>query len=303
MLNTAEASTLSTRGARAGVDDVAWPARSPQAHARLQVRPARLEETQHVPGHAAGRQDARRRRAGPHRPDRRQPRDRHGDERRSASTRTSPRRPLWTAKCRWSGDFDEFLAQLDVITFHVPGGEGHEAPAQPRAAVQQVHSRTCWWSTTPAARWSTRSRWPTRIEGEEDRRARRSTSIRPSRRRRIIRCSGWRTSCSRRTWARSTDEAQTAVSVDAVQGDRRLPEQRRDPRRGERRRHQARPAAGRSAVRQARTRIGALLAGYCEGGYKTITLRAQRHRAPKHMNTLLRLATVELLKPHLGDGR
>lgn len=47
------------------------------------------------------------------------------------------------------------------------------------------------------------------------------------------------------------------------------------------------------------SRIGALLAGLCEGGYKTITLRASGTRAPKLMNTLLRLATVELLKPHL----
>src|SRR5205085_3520876 len=47
------------------------------------------------------------------------------------------------------------------------------------------------------------------------------------------------------------------------------------------------------------SRIGALLAGYCEGGYKTITLRASGTKAPKHMNTLLRLATVELLRPHL----
>ena len=46
-------------------------------------------------------------------------------------------------------------------------------------------------------------------------------------------------------------------------------------------------------------RIGALLAGFTEGGYKTITLRASGQRAQKHMATLLRLATVELLKPHL----
>jgi D-3-phosphoglycerate dehydrogenase len=47
------------------------------------------------------------------------------------------------------------------------------------------------------------------------------------------------------------------------------------------------------------SRIGALLAGMCEGGYKTITLRASGQRAPKLMNTLLRLTTVELLRPHL----
>jgi D-3-phosphoglycerate dehydrogenase len=50
------------------------------------------------------------------------------------------------------------------------------------------------------------------------------------------------------------------------------------------------------------SRIGALLAGLCEDGYKTITLRASGTRAPKLMNTLLRLATVELLKPHLATS-
>ncbi len=48
------------------------------------------------------------------------------------------------------------------------------------------------------------------------------------------------------------------------------------------------------------SRIGSLLAGLCDGGYKTITIRASGTRAPKLMNTLLRLATVELLKPHLA---
>jgi D-3-phosphoglycerate dehydrogenase len=46
-------------------------------------------------------------------------------------------------------------------------------------------------------------------------------------------------------------------------------------------------------------RIGALLAGLSEGGYKAITLRVSGQRAPKLLNTLLRLATVEMLKPHL----
>ncbi len=49
-------------------------------------------------------------------------------------------------------------------------------------------------------------------------------------------------------------------------------------------------------------RIGALLSGYSEGGFKNITLRASGGRAPKIMNTLLRLAAVELLKPHLAQG-
>jgi D-3-phosphoglycerate dehydrogenase len=50
------------------------------------------------------------------------------------------------------------------------------------------------------------------------------------------------------------------------------------------------------------SRIGALLAHVQEGGYKSITLRASGQRAQKHMNTLLRLATVELLRPHLATA-
>jgi D-3-phosphoglycerate dehydrogenase len=45
--------------------------------------------------------------------------------------------------------------------------------------------------------------------------------------------------------------------------------------------------------------MGTLLANLCEGGYKTITLRVHGQRTQKHANTFLRLATVELLKPHL----
>ena len=48
-------------------------------------------------------------------------------------------------------------------------------------------------------------------------------------------------------------------------------------------------------------RIGALLSAYAEGGYRNITLRASGTRAPKIMNTLLRLAAVELLRPHLTE--
>ena len=47
------------------------------------------------------------------------------------------------------------------------------------------------------------------------------------------------------------------------------------------------------------SRIGGLLAGLVEGGYKSITLRASGPRAQKHLSTLLRLAAVELLRPHL----
>ena len=65
-------------------------------------------------------------------------------------------------KVKMVRDFDEFLSQLDVITFHVPGGERHASTCSTASGCSTSASRTCWSSTTPAARWSTSSRWPTR---------------------------------------------------------------------------------------------------------------------------------------------
>ena len=49
-------------------------------------------------------------------------------------------------------------------------------------------------------------------------------------------------------------------------------------------------------------RMGTLLASLSDGGVKSITVRASGTRAPKLLNTLLRLAAVEVLRPHLGAG-
>src|SRR5438552_2402007 len=98
----------------------------------------------------------------------------------------------------------------------------------------------------------------------------------------------------------STDEAQTAVSVDACKAIVAYLKN------GE-----IRGAVNAGGIKldlppdeapfaKLASRIGAMLAAVCEGGYQTITIRASGTRAPKLMNTLLRLATVELLKPHLA---
>src|SRR5205814_7783200 len=100
----------------------------------------------------------------------------------------------------------------------------------------------------------------------------------------------------------STGEAQTAVSVDAAKAIVAYLY------RGE-----IRGAVNAGGVRldlppdeapfaELARRIGSLLAGLTDSGIKTITLRASGTRAPRLMNTLLRLAAVELLKPHLGEG-
>jgi hypothetical protein len=49
-------------------------------------------------------------------------------------------------------------------------------------------------------------------------------------------------------------------------------------------------------------RIGAMLARYSKGGYKTVTLRVSGAKAPKLTNTMMRLAVVELLKPYLTES-
>ena len=49
-------------------------------------------------------------------------------------------------------------------------------------------------------------------------------------------------------------------------------------------------------------RVGTILSQLADGGVKAITVRASGTRAPKLLNTLMRLAAVEVLRPHLGAG-
>ena len=49
-------------------------------------------------------------------------------------------------------------------------------------------------------------------------------------------------------------------------------------------------------------RVGTILSQLADGGIKAITVRASGTRAPKLLNTLMRLAAVEVLRPHLGPG-
>jgi D-3-phosphoglycerate dehydrogenase len=100
----------------------------------------------------------------------------------------------------------------------------------------------------------------------------------------------------------STDEAQTAVSVDACKAIVAYLQT------GE-----IRGAVNAGGVRfnlppdeapfaTLASRMGTLLAGLSDAGYKSITLRASGARAQKLLPMLLRLATVELLAPHMTVG-
>jgi len=48
--------------------------------------------------------------------------------------------------------------------------------------------------------------------------------------------------------------------------------------------------------------MGALLSALCEGAVKTITVRASGTKAPKLLSTMIRLTTVELLRPNVEAG-
>lgn len=197
-------------------------------------------------------------------------------------------------------DFDEFLAQLDVITFHVPGGEETRhllnrhrlfSKCKPNLLVindarGQVVDE---YALADALKGKKIAGAALDVYASEP----------PPRDHPLF---GLDNVVLTPHLGASTDEAQTAVSVEAcraivayltsgeIHGAVNAGGIRLDL-----------PPDEAPFVRLA-ARIGALLAGYCEGGYKTITLRASGTRAPKHMNTLLRIAAVELLKPHLGAG-
>ena len=211
--------------------------------------------------------------------------------------------PFFTAPTAMDGrvklirDFDEFLSQLDVITFHVPGGEqtrhllnrqrlfGKCKPnllvvndARGEVLDEYALADALKEKKIAGAALDVFAKEP--IAQDHPLLKLDNVVLTPH-------------------LGASTDEAQTAVSVQAC--DAIIAYLKSGEIRG------AVNAGGikldlppdEAPFAKLASRIGALLAGMCEGGYKTITLRASGQRAPKLMNTLLRLATVELLKPHL----
>jgi D-3-phosphoglycerate dehydrogenase len=197
-------------------------------------------------------------------------------------------------------DFDEFLSQIDVVTFHVPGGDAtrHLLNADRlmnkcRPNLLVVNDSRGEVIDEPALIEALKAK---KIAGaaldvyavepppkESPLFAMENVVLTPH-------------------LGASTDEAQTAVSVEAVKAILAYLE------RGE-----IRGAVNAGGVRldlppdeapfaDLARRIGNLLVGLTDGGIKSITVRASGTRAPKLLNTLLRLAAVELLKPHLGEG-
>jgi D-3-phosphoglycerate dehydrogenase len=197
-------------------------------------------------------------------------------------------------------DFDEFLSQIDVITFHVPGGEGTKHllnrdrlfnKCKPNLLVindarGEVVDEIALAEALKAGKIAGAG-----IDVFEKEPPKQDHPL-----------FGCDNVVLTPHLGAQTEEAQTAVSVEACKAIVAYLQS------GE-----IRGAVNAGGVKldlppdeapfaKLAGRIGALLAGYCDGGFKTITLRVSGTKAPKHMSTLLRLATVELLKPHLGEG-
>jgi D-3-phosphoglycerate dehydrogenase len=204
-------------------------------------------------------------------------------------------------KVRMVKDFEEFLSQLDVITFHVPGGEG----TRHLLNRDRLMGGKCKPNLLVVndARGEVLDEYAVAEALKEKKIAGAAIDVYekepPAKDHPLF---GLENVVTTPHLGASTDEAQTAVSVDACKAIVAYLKS------GE-----IRGAVNAGGIKldlpadeapfaKLAGRIGALLAGYCDCGYKNITLRASGPRATKLMNTLLRLAAVELLRPHLGVG-
>jgi D-3-phosphoglycerate dehydrogenase len=197
-------------------------------------------------------------------------------------------------------DFDEFLRQIDVITFHVPGGEGTRHLLNRERLFNVAKPNLL---VINDARGEVLDEFALAEALKEKRIAGAALDVfatePPAKDHPLF---GLENVVLTPHLGASTDEAQTAVSVEACKAI--VAYLKSGEIRG------AVNAGGlkldlppdEMAFAKLAQRIGALLGGFHEGGYKTITLRASGPRAPKHMNTLLRLAAVEMLRAHLTDS-
>lgn len=195
-------------------------------------------------------------------------------------------------------DFDEFLKQIDVITFHVPGGDATKHLLN-RERLFNVAKKNLL--VVNDARGEVVDELALADALQEKRIAGAAIDVfqtePPMKDHPLF---ALENVVLTPHLGASTDEAQTAVSVDACKAIVAYltnGEIRGAVNAGNIKLDLPPDEAGFAKLA---SRIGRLLAGLCDSGYKTITLRASGPRAQKLMPTLLRLAAVELLKPHLA---
>ncbi len=194
-------------------------------------------------------------------------------------------------------DFDEFLSQLDIITFHVPGGEGTRHLLNRQRLFGRCKPNLL---VINDARGEVVDEIALADALKEKKIAGAALDVYaqepPPKDHPLFSLDNVVLTPH---LGASTDEAQTAVSVEACRAIV-----------GYLKSGEIRGAVNAGGIRldlppdeaplaELARRIGMLLAGICEGGYKTITVRASGSRGHKLIDTLLRLAAVELLKPHL----
>lgn len=210
-----------------------------------------------------------------------------------------PNETALDGRVRMVKDFDEFLRQLDVITFHVPGGEQTRHLLNKERLFNVAKPNLL---VVNDARGEVVDEYAVAEALQAKRIAGAALDVfetePPAKDHPLFACPN---AVVTPHLGASTDEAQTAVSVEACKAMVAFLQN------GE-----IRGAVNAGGIRldlppdeapfaKLASRIGALLSAYAEGGIKTITVRASGTKAPKHLNTLLRLAAVELLKAHLTD--
>ncbi len=196
-------------------------------------------------------------------------------------------------------DFDEFLSQIDVVTFHVPGGEGTKHLLNRDRLFNKCKPNLLIIND---ARGEVIDEIALADALKEKKVAGAAIDVfmkePPAPDHPLLKLDNVVLTPH---LGAQTEEAQTAVSVDAATAI--IAYLQSGEIRG------AVNAGGlkldlppdEAPLMDLARRIGMLLSGVNEGGIKQITLRASGTRAPKHMNTLLRLAAVELLRPHLQE--
>ncbi|MGN6504483.1 MAG: phosphoglycerate dehydrogenase [Tepidisphaeraceae bacterium] len=196
-------------------------------------------------------------------------------------------------------DFDEFLKQIDVITFHVPGGDATKHLLN-RERLFNVAKKNLL--VVNDARGEVVDEFALAEALKEKRIAGAAIDVfqtePPQKDHPLF---GLDNAVLTPHLGASTDEAQTAVSVEACKAMVAFLQT------GE-----IRGAVNAGGIKldlppdeapfaKLASRLGSLLTAYADSGYKNITLRVSGNKASKHANTLLRLAAVELLKANLSE--
>ncbi len=197
-------------------------------------------------------------------------------------------------------DFDEFLTQIDVVTFHVPGGDATRHllnrdrlfnKCRPNLLVINDSRGEVLDEYAMADAIKAKKIAGAAID---------VYAVEPPPKDHPL--FGLENVVLTPHLGASTDEAQTAVSVEACKAIVAYLF------RGE-----IRGAVNAGGIRldlpadeapfaDLARRMGTLLIGLTDAGIKSITVRVSGTRAPRLLNTLLRLAAVELLRPNLGQG-